>query len=287
MKIVEAWTASAKDDKTEDLIVETPHYFGVFDGVSGVKDWTRDGKTMGQWGSFLAGEALKELPANATAQDFAELASRKIAAAREEFGLGPTERLAATAIILPRRCPLEVWAVGDSHFGYRKQGGAWASQPQGKLYDEITLAYRRVVVTQDILENGKPETQQDRAHLAQAAWACVQSALERQMLWVNHPDAAQNLAFGTLTGRPVPPHFVVVHRLPDDTAEIALCSDGLPEAFSTAEEGKAALAKLRAEDPFLSGDNALGFMGHKGGFVQMDGAIADYYDDVAYIRIEV
>jgi hypothetical protein len=152
----------------------------------------------------------------------------------------------------------------------------------------VTLAYRHVIFTQHILEHGPPETPEARAALARAAWEGVKPALEKQMLWANHPEGADPLAFPLLTGAPVPPHGVLVHALPEDTAEIVLCTDGLPEAFPTAAEGRACLEKLRRDDPFLSGKNALGFMGHKGGFVQMtDGCIAECYDDVAYLRIAV
>ncbi len=67
MHIIETFLASAKGDKTEDLIVETPDYFGIFDGVGGVRtDWLNEGRTMGQWGSQLAADALRAMPAGAT-----------------------------------------------------------------------------------------------------------------------------------------------------------------------------------------------------------------------------
>jgi hypothetical protein len=287
MNVIETFTLSAKGGLTEDLIVETPHYFGVFDGVTGVKDWMQDGKTMGQWGSWLAGEALKELPPGASAKDFAMRATEKIADKRKAFGLGPADRLASTAIILPRRRPLEVWSICDSHFGYKLKGGEWRSLPQTKPYDEVTLAFRHLVLTQEILAHGLPKTKEDRAALAKAAWACIVPAIEKQVLMTNHPDPREKLGFCMLTGALLPAHGIVIHPLPDDTAEVVLCTDGFPEAFPTAAEGRACLDKLRAEDPFLSGKNPLGFMGHKGGFVQMDGTIAECYDDVAYLRIAV
>lgn len=288
MHIIETLLASAKGDKTEDLIVETPDYFGIFDGVSGVRtDWLRDNRTMGQWASYLAGEALKALPAGATIADYSRLAAEMNADAREKFGLAPVDRLASGALILPRRKPYEVWVIGDSHFGYKLKDGTWKSCPQNKLYDEVTLDYRRILIMQELMLRGDPQTQAARAELAQTVWAGVCDAIGKQMLFANYPDASEPLGFGVVCGTPVPAHHLHAYPLPDDVVEIVLCSDGLPEATPTAAEGNAVLADLRATDPFLTGKNKLGFMGHKGGFVQQDGTMADWYDDVSYLRIAV
>ncbi len=288
MHIIETFLASAKGDKTEDLIVETPDYFGVFDGVGGVRtDWAHEGRTMGQWAAQLAADALRALPAGATIAEYSKLAERMNAEARAKLGLAPIERLASGALILPRRKPLEVWVIGDSHFGYTLKSGEWKSCPQNKLYDEVTLNYRRILIKQEFMSRGEPKTQEDRAALAQAAWSGVRDGLSKQMLFANHPDPAEPLGFGVVSGTPVPLHHLHAFTLPDDVAEIVLCSDGLPEATPTAEDGKAVIADLRATDPFLTGKNKLGFMGHKGGFVQLDGTMADWYDDVSYIRIGV
>jgi len=137
------------------------------------------------------------------------------------------------------------------------------------------------------MSRGEPQTETARAELAQTVWAGVRDALSKQMLFANHPDPAEPLGFGVVTGSDVPAHHLHAFPLPDDTAEIVLCSDGLPEATPTAEEGRALIAELRAADPFLTGHNRLGFMGYKGGFVQLDGKLADWYDDVSYLRIAV
>jgi serine/threonine protein phosphatase PrpC len=287
MKIIEQFSTSAKGDKTEDLIVETPGFFGVFDGVTGVKaDWLREGRTMGQWGSFLAGEALKELPPEATLENFAVLATQKIAAAKKSFGLGAADRLASTALILPKRRPLEIWSIGDSHYGYRLKDGSWHACVQNKYYDSVTTNYRHVVITQEVLDKGLPQTQEQRAALIKLGRSCINEALSKQMLWANHPDPAEKLGFGVLTGTTVPAHHRFMHRLPDDTAEVVLCSDGLPEPMQTAAAAKALLAELRTADPLLLGKNRLNFIGIKG-FVQGDGTIAACYDDVSYVRIAV
>lgn len=288
MKIIETFLASTKGDKTEDLIVETPDYFGLFDGVSGVRtDWLHEGRTMGQWAAQLAGDALRALPAGASIADYSKLAERMNAEARAKFGLEPIDRLASGALILARRKPYQVWVIGDSHFGYRLKNGTWKSCPQNKLYDEITLNYRRILIQQELMARGAPQTQADRAALAQASWAGIRDVLSKQMLFANHPDASEPLGFGVVSGTPVPVHHMHVHPLPDDVAEIVLCSDGFIEATPTAAEGKSVIAELRAADPFLTGKNRLGFMSHKGGFVQLDGTLADWYDDVSYIRVEV
>jgi len=287
MKVTETFSASPKGDKSEDLIVETPGFFGVFDGVTSVKaDWLQEGRTMGQWGSFLAGEALKELPPEATLENFAILATKKIAEARKSFGLSASDRLASTALILPKRRPLDVWSIGDSHYGYRLKNGSWHPCVQNKYYDSVTTTYRHVVVTQEILDKGMPKTQEERAALIKLGRSCIHEALSKQMLWANHPDPAEKLGFGVLTGTPIPAHHMFTHRLPDDTAEIVLCSDGLPEPTETAATGKALLAELHDTDPFLLGKNRLNFVGIKG-FVQGDGSIADYYDDVSYLKVAV
>lgn len=286
MHIIEQFSASAKGDKTEDLIVETPHFFGVFDGVGGVKPgWQHEGRTMGQWAAHLAGEALKELPAEAGIADYAARAVARVAAAKQVMGLDALDRLASGALILPRRRRLEVWVIGDSHFGYRLKDGSWKSCPQNKLYDALVLGYRQVVIRQELAERGPPQSKEERAAIVAPAAACVREALAKQMLWANHPDPDEKLGFGVIFGAPIPAHHQLRYALPEDVAEIVLCSDGLPEVVPTAAEGRAAIRSLREADPFLTGNNALGFTGYKGGFVQADGSIADWYDDVSYLRI--
>jgi hypothetical protein len=288
MKVLERFAFSAKGPLNEDLIEETPHYFGIFDGVSGVRaDWRGEGRTMGQWGAGLAAEALRELAPGASISDYAALATAKIAAAKKKFDLTPSDRLAAAAIILPQRSPLEVWIIGDSHFGYRAKNGEWVSCPQSKLYDEVTLAYRQILIKQEMLERGMPQTQGERAAIVQASRNDINAALGKQMLLGNHPDPTEKLGFGVLTGTPVPVHHMHVHPLPEGVTEVALCSDGFPEASPTAAEARALLEQLKAEDPFLIGHNARGFTAHKGGFVQPDGSIGDCYDDISYIRVAV
>jgi hypothetical protein len=288
MKTIETYTISAKGPLTEDLIVETPHYYGVFDGVSGVrKDWLEEGRTMGQWAAHLAGEALLELPENASAAEYAARATEKLAAARKTFALSPADRLATAALILPCRKPLQVWIIGDSHFGYLKRDRTWVPMPQSKIYDDITLAFRQIIITQEIMERGEPKTNADRLHLATTAWEAAKPAITKQMLWANHPDPAQKLGFGVLCGTPVPAHHIHIHDLPDDTAEVVLCSDGFPLPTPTAAEGQDLLAHLRAADPLLIGNNDLQFMAHRAGFVAADGSVGDVYDDVSYIRIGI
>lgn len=287
MKIIEQFSTSAKGDKSEDLIVETPGFFGVFDGVTGIKaDWLQEGRTMGQWGSFLAGEALKELPPDATLENFAILASQKIAEARTSFGLTAADRLATTALILPRRRPLEIWSIGDSHYSYRLKNGSWNPCVQNKYYDSVTTTYRHLVVTQEILDKGMPQTPEQRAALIKLGRGCINEGLSKQMLWANHPDPTEKLGFGVLTGTTVPAHHMFTHRLPDDTSEVVLCSDGLPEPVETAAAAQALLVELHDTDPLLLGKNRLNFLGIKC-FVQGDGTVARCYDDVSYVRIAV
>lgn len=287
MKIIERFAASAKGDKTEDLIVETEHFIGVFDGVSGVRaDWLKDNKTMGQWAAQLAGDALRELHHSATIADYARIAVDKNIAARAAWGLDRTDRLASGALILPRRRPLEVWVIGDSHFGYKRADGSWTGCPQEKYYDQVTLAYRQLLITQDILERGQPRTAAERAALFVTGGKML-DALQKQMLWANHPDPSEKFAFGIITGIPVPGHLMQAHSLPEDTAEVVLCSDGFAGPSPSLEEGLAIIRSLRENDPFLIGKNPQQLLGFKGGFVQSDGSIAEWYDDAAYLRIAV
>jgi hypothetical protein len=285
MKIIERFEASPKGPRTEDKITETPHYVGVFDGIGGVRsEWLEEGRTMGQWGSTLAGDALEALPAGATIADFAGLAAQELAGAKDRFRLGPADRLGCSAVILPKRKPYEVWTIGDCQFGYRDKG-VWHECPQPKLYDDITLNYRRLVLTQEILSDGMPSTAEGRARLAKLGWDCMREALTKQMLLANHPDAAQELGFDVVSATPVPAHRLRRHTLPETTTEVALCTDGFPRAAESATAALAMLTRLRTADPFLLGMNEARFMGFKGGFVQMDGSLAEYYDDIAYVRV--
>ena len=286
MKIIERFEASPKGPRSEDKIAETPHYIGVFDGIGGVRsDWLEEGKTMGQWGSALAAEALAKLPDTATISDFAALAAQELHAAKERFRLGPADRLGCSAVILPKRRPYEIWTIGDCQFGYRDAGN-WHAFPQPKLYDDIMLNYRRLVLTQEIVASGAPATAEDRARLAKLGWECMRETLTKQMLMANHPDANQELGFDVVSATPVPAHRLRRHPLPDTVTEIALCTDGFPRACDTAAEAQRLLAQLRRDDPFLLGNNEARFMSFKGGFVQMmDGSIAEFYDDIAYVRI--
>lgn len=288
MRVLETFTLSFKGEKTEDLIIETPDYFAVFDGVSGVRnDWSFEGKTMGQWGALLAAEALRALPGGASIGDFAKAATAKLSAFHKQQGLTLSDRLASSAIVLPRRKPLQVWLIGDSHYGYRTKDGVWHDCAQTKLYDEVTLAFRRIVVTQDIMAHGVPETEEDKARLAQLSRKAIYDVLADQMLWANHPDPAQDLGFGVLCQRPAPAHLMQVFDIPEDVTEIALCSDGFVSAPESAAKGQLQLQELQKTDPFLTGANPYRFIAHRGGFISLEGKMNPCYDDVSYIKIGI
>lgn len=288
MRVIEQYTASAKGDLTEDLIVETDSFVGIFDGVTGTKDaWRHLGKTMGQYAAALCGEALKELKPDATVSDFAILATDKLSEARKRLNLELTDRLASGAIIFPKRKPCQIWSIGDCHYGYKTKDGQWVPVRQSKLYDDVALAFRDIVIAQEIAERGEPVTKEARAHIAKIAWECILPAINKQMLMGNHPDPKQKFGFGVLTGATVPAHHLYTFDLPDTVSEVVLCSDGLPEPMRDAAAAKAILTELREADPLLLGRNRLGFTGNKGGFVQMNGETAECYDDVSYIRLAV
>jgi hypothetical protein len=287
MRLIERFEASPRGPLTEDLIIETPDYFGLFDGVTGVRaGWSHKGLSMGQWAAQLAGEALSDLPAGATIRDYAGLAARRLLAARHEAGLDRADRLATSVIILPRRRPLEVWVIGDSHFGYKTAGGEWTACPQGKLYDDITGGMRRIVVQQEIMAMAAPPDDAACGAIAVKARNALFSVLDKQMLFANHPDPAEKLGFGVMNGTPVPDHLLGRHILPDDTVEVVLCSDGIPLPVGSADGARALLAECRESDPFMIGLNRYGVSSSKG-YIQPDGSRAAYYDDVSYLRVAV
>lgn len=288
MQIIERFTASAKGDLTEDLIIETPHFFAVVDGVTASRpDWRCEGKTMGQYAACLVAETLQELPGHAKAQEFAGHVTAKIKTAQEELGLSPIDRLAATAIVLPRRRPLEVWSIGDGHIAFKAADGSFHAHYRHRKYADSMQGFRTLYMKQEIAANGMPDTDPARAALIAKTYDVIKPVHVQQMLLANHPDPQEEYGYGVLCTKHVPPHHLDIFTIPEDAAEIVMCSDGLPAPVASAEEAQILLAGLKREDPLLLGNNRLGFTGMRGGFADKNGRIADVYDDVAYLRIRL
>jgi len=256
-------TAKATPAANEDRLVLTDDFAAVIDGA------TSSGALHGVAGGIVAAEAVAEairaLPAEATAWEFVELATRRLA---ERIGaLDPMLARPSAAAVLYSAARREVWRVGDCHFRLdeREHNG-------DKPLDRLAYGFRCAVLRAELaLGRTTLEREQARPVLEQPF---------RPLILVQHAYAnlAEDdpLAYGALDGRPVPDKFIEIHPI-GDISEIVLCSDGFPGAPATLGEGLEALRRLRADDPLLIRDY-LGSRPFPAG--------SAYFDDTTYVRLK-
>jgi len=131
----------------------------VIDGAT--SSGALDGVAGGIVATETVAEAIRALPAEATAWEFVELATRRLA---ERIGaLDPTRARPSAAVVVYSAARREVWRVGDCHFrlGEREHNG-------DKPLDRLAYGFRCAVLRAELaLGRTTLEREQSRPVLEQ------------------------------------------------------------------------------------------------------------------------
>lgn len=230
-ELVEAFVLG-KDSSvpSEDVIVVTPDFLAVFDGMSSP---LRCAGHPGSGRAFAeaAARALVTLPASVSARDAINVISEAQRSIRTEHA-GPSGAVAAI-LSLTRK---EVWRIGDIHVMIGEQ-----NLPAHKDVD-AAMALFRAAVNAAHLASGMPLADvlaTDPGLVATAPLLQLQPALANN----NVP-----YGYGVLNGTGVPDRFLEVHPVPEH-AVVVLASDGYLCAESTLRLAEERLRHAMEQDP--------------------------------------
>jgi len=262
--VIERLCATAKTpDRNEDRLVVTENFVAVIDGA------TNSGPIQGRPGGIVAAEAVAEtmlaLPPDATARQFADDATARLAA---RIGPWPDRRLARPCASVVAWSPQrqEIWRIGDCHF--RIDDAEFVGE---KLVDRISYEFRCAVLR---LRLALGVTDLDRERNVPTLEQPFMPLVEVQHGFAN-ADVDDALAYGVIDGAPIPDRFIETHSTAG-AREIVLCSDGFPQPRATLAQGLADLERIKRDDPLMvrlvTGSRPF-FPG------------ADYFDDTTYVRI--
>lgn len=268
MEIIERYLQgkSPDDNSCEDKLVVTESFVAVIDGA------TYKGNAMlpelpGKLVSILIETALGKLPPRLDARESIDIITKDVKAGLHQLDTESINQAAASVVILSlnRR---EIWRVGDGL--YRINDREYMPIPS---IDGHMAAIRSCYNTTFHLDGESINAL--RAH--DKGRELILPLLTRKYRFRNS-EVDTHFAFGAIDGTRVPDRFIEVMRLPPETCEVVLCSDGYPRVLSSLSESEAYLAKILLTDP-LCIDLFMATKGVK---------IGDRsFDDRVYIRLRV
>lgn len=248
-------------DVSEDVLVLTPHFVAVIDGMSSPL------RSPGRLGSgreyaLATGRAISELPARADARTAIDRITDRLSRITASHA-GPAGCVAAIYSANRR----ELWRVGDIHIAIGMQ-----TLPAHKEVDEAMTGFRAAINAAK-LAAGTP------LHVIRTTdpgLAAARALLEVQPLLAN-----RNVPFGygVLNGTTVPDQLIEVFAIPDERCWLRLASDGYLSPASSLAHAEAELFDAINADPA-----SIGVMRDMGKALQPG---ADAPDDRTYVRLFV
>lgn len=232
-------------ETNEDGILVTPHFAAVIDGATSKSDFMLDGKASGRLAMELALEAIRDFPADITAEQAVGRITDRIYSFYKEHNLlqglkeQPGRRFTANGVIYSAQRN-EVWQVGDCQCII----GTLYSRNEKKI-DGI-MADARAAFNEAALAGGM--TMEDLA-AHDVGRDFIYPFLQRQAVLQNNPNPAQPYAFPVFDGFPVNMNLVNIFPVGSNVKEIILSSDGYPELRSTLRESESYLADILKKDP--------------------------------------
>ena len=251
MSVVEQFTLGKNGDHEggEDHIEITPHFYGVFDGVTSrgravTENLRLDGMTPGRWAARTLGRALHTLPVDADAASALEHLRAALHDGMLDREVDPESwhwpAAAQTCVYsLTRR---EIWRLGDISIAVN--GPALPETPTP--LDAPATAYRAAALW--ALIAGGADIDDLRAN--DPTWEMLLPLLELQHHLRNCPDPQNPFAYWNLDGRPLPAHALQVYSVKGGD-EIVAITDGYPRPAETLARAEEKLGRILDEDPLL------------------------------------
>jgi len=129
------------------------------------------------------------------------------------------------------------------------------------------------------LEIAKGKTVQEILKEPDVGRAFIEPLRMGQKLFQNNPNAPEAYQYWVMDGFPVSPEAgIVLHKIPKETNQIILASDGYPMLHSTLKNTEDALNSLVKNDPLLMAK----YLSTKGVAIG-----AESFDDRTFLRIGI
>lgn len=269
MELIEWHTESrGPRDQNEDAVVITDAHVAVIDGATDIGDKRYRGQTPGRFAMEVLSAAVRELPAEATADAAIDQLSDALLTAAMETGMKADAHVRPTATVacfsVARR---EVWRVGDAPVRI----GSWVSIPHTAL--DVLASGTRAAYDRALIALGTPLAEIEHRDPGRDI---VLPILRLQTRFQNDPADFAEFGRGAIDGRRVPARFRETWPV-SPGMEVVLATDGYPTPAPTLARAEGELVDLLARDPLRIDRAAPGTKGRRPG--------ATSYDDRAYVRL--
>jgi hypothetical protein len=263
----------AKTDRPEDcedMVVMTDSFAAVIDGATSKTSRRWNGQTGGRVAATLIVEAIRQLPADATARVAVDTITERIAALYRQHDVieimrdDPVQRVTA-AVVAVSFVRGECWLIGDCQclVGDRHISNElpvdWVTSQARALFLESELLRGRSIEELRANDTGRE---------------FIRPLLERQGLFQNNP-AAGAFRYAAVDGFPILDEGIVIVPIDASVDTVVLASDGYPFLMPTLAESESRLHAQLADDPLCFRQ----FRSTKG---LIDGQVS--FDDRAYLR---
>ncbi len=227
---------------SEDLILITPNFISVLDGVTSKTKKEYNGQTGGRFAAEVISDTIKSLPTEIGAREAITRISTELKKAiQQEYPGSPANNAPGSQLSLYSVYHREIWRVGDIYVR--------TNDTVHKLYapptDEILTNYRSALLHALIADGASVE----ELIASDPSWELMFPVLSRQDLFANIDDD-HPLAYGIVNGEYVPDRFIHIETVPPET-EVVLATDGYLSPAGTLEEQEKALAETLLNDPLL------------------------------------
>lgn len=226
------------DEQCEDVIVNTPDFIGIVDGVTSKSTFRFNGQTSGKLAATMIASILKNSAPEMTINQFVTRVNSFFAQFYEQVDFPydkASQGLQAVTVVYSRHYH-QLWQIGDAQINLDGQ-----MQPNTKPSDDVLANFRSLILKTSGLPNSALEPQADPGRQAILPW------LLKATQFANSAD--NEWGYAVLNGAPIPDALLKVTTLDDAPHEIALASDGYPEVTLKLASTEAALANVLANDP--------------------------------------
>jgi len=259
-------------DKCEDLSFCNDDFAMVVDGATNVTGKLINGKAPGRFAAEIIKGTVETLSAETNLEDMLQAINHNMQQAYCEHNLIQEiekERWMApsASLIVYSRYFHEVWQIGDCQL--LMNGKLFKNE---KEIDSISANARSMYLEAEI-KKGKTI---EELLIHDTGWEFIQPLIQQQYYLQN--DSNNQYGFEVVNGYPIDTSAVKVIKVPAETEELILASDGYPLLKSTLEETEKCLQKLVREDPLC-------FREYKSSKGLIKGNRS--FDDRLYLKIQI
>lgn len=241
--ILEKFLAPKNNSVTcEDLIVITPDFICVLDGVTSKTKLEYNGTTGGKFAADTIANTVDSINPEATAREAISQISGDLHTAIQTCYPGsPAKNAPGSQVAIYSVHRKQIWRVGDIQARVNGTVHPLYAPPT----DAITTNYRSALLNA-LLADGH-SVQQLKEN--DPSWELMLPILSRQDLFSNL-EAEHPLGYGIVNGEHVPDKFIYINDVPP-CSEIVLATDGYLSPLGTLEEQEVLLKTALLDDPLL------------------------------------